>query len=82
MIRLLINALMVFGLLSAANPLDAASVNLKAPIYIEADQVVIYEKEERSVYIGHVELNHGEIRITADKVIVYGKDKQLNRGRG
>ncbi|OGT21143.1 MAG: lipopolysaccharide transport periplasmic protein LptA [Gammaproteobacteria bacterium RBG_16_57_12] len=56
-----------------------AAPDITAPVYIEADRVDIYEREQKSVYSGNVVLTHGAIRMSADEVTVYAREKQLSK---
>jgi len=49
----------------------------KEPINIEADNAKIIEKEGKSIYTGNVLLIQGNIRLTADKLIVKSSKGKL-----
>lgn len=51
----------------------------KDPINIEADNAKIIEKEGKSVYSGNVVLLQGNIRMTADTVIVQSSNGKLTQ---
>jgi len=50
----------------------------KEPINIEADNAKIIEKEGKSIYTGNVLLIQGNIRLTADKLIVSSTNGKLS----
>ncbi len=72
-------ALAVF--LGAWGPLSAwaLSSDRTKPMHIEADQVSIDDQKEVSVYRGHVIVTQGTLRITADTLTVYSKQRQIDR---
>jgi lipopolysaccharide export system protein LptA len=76
--RQLINAIGAGCLLWTVS-VQSYGVELTEPVYIEADKVVILDREQKSIYSGNVVLTHGEIRINAVEVTVYGHEKQLKR---
>lgn len=49
----------------------------KEPINIEADNAKIIEKEGKSIYTGNVLLIQGNIRLTADKLVVQSSKGKL-----
>jgi lipopolysaccharide export system protein LptA len=62
------------------SPLIAANTeDTQQPIMIEADQAVLDEKKQTSIYSGHVILNQGGIEVKADTITVYTKEGQLQR---
>lgn len=67
-----INHLLFAALLISAGPASALSTDKDQPIQLEADSADIDEKKKLSVYSGNVVLTQGTIRITADKLEVYG----------
>ena len=54
-----------------AGPAWALKDDDKQPMRIEADQVELDEAKSTSVYVGHVQVNQGSMRLTADHVTVY-----------
>lgn len=50
-----------------------------SPIFIEANQVVMSDKIGVSTYTGDVKLEQGSIKITADSIVVYTRNKKLQR---
>lgn len=67
---------LAFGLWGQAQALkeDAAQ-----PILIEADEVEIREAEDTSIYVGHVEVQQGSMRLLADHVTVYHRPDRRPR---
>jgi len=57
----------------------ANSRDTQQPITIEADQAVIDEKTQTSLYTGHVILKQGGIEVKANTLTVYTKKGQLQR---
>ncbi len=55
-------------------PLFAQNSDRDAPAYIEADQVEMHERDNLSIYKGHVKITRGSIRITGDEVIIQNRD--------
>ena len=73
----LLSLLLMFSLLS---PMVLASTDdTQQPIYIEADQAEINEREGVMTYTGHVLLRQGGIELRADTVVVYAIDGELQR---
>lgn len=57
----------------------ALETDKSSPILIEANQVDMAEKTGISTYTGNVTLKQGSIKISADSIVVYTKDKKLQR---
>ena len=57
----------------------ADTEDVQQPITIEADQAVLDENKQTSIYTGHVILKQGGIEVKADTVIVHTNDGQLRR---
>jgi lipopolysaccharide export system protein LptA len=62
------------GLLIAAafctGPLGAQDGEQRLPLYIEADAAELDDQQSVSFYIGNVEVEHGNMRLFADEVMV------------
>lgn len=78
MIRLLLctrftRSRLLWWLLSAALSVPAWALkdDAQQPIYIEADEVEVNEAQSTSVYVGHVQVEQGSMRLLADHVTVY-----------
>jgi len=57
----------------------ALATDKSSPILIEADQVDMAKKAGVSTYSGNVKLTQGSIKIQADSIVVFTKDKKLRR---
>ena len=66
-----------FVLLQAASVVHALESDRDQPIRIDADSVEINERTETSYYTGNVRLVQGSLKISADEVIVYLKQGDL-----
>lgn len=80
--RPIVNAFLIATLLSGGPvlvllPKAALATNGDKAITIEADRARLSEKEGTSTYSGHVVLTQGNIKITADSVIVHQEKGQL-----
>jgi lipopolysaccharide export system protein LptA len=76
-----VNAALLFCLLMLSGA-ALAQVQAEAPpqpITIEADHAEIDERKGESVYTGHVVLIQGKVRIEAERLTVYTKDRELER---
>ena len=64
------------GLLAAlaAAPAWALKDDAKQPLVIEADDVEVRETDSTSVYVGHVQVDQGSMRLLADHVTVYHRE--------
>jgi lipopolysaccharide export system protein LptA len=49
------------------------------PITIEADKAEINDREQISIYVGNVVLTQGGLKIRADLMTIYLKDKELQK---
>ena len=56
----------------------AKSSDKKAPLHIEADQVEMREKDNTSIYKGHVKITKGSLKITGNKIIIINKNGELH----
>jgi len=66
-------------LLLVSGSVWALSSDKDQPIELEADSVEIDDRTGISTYQGNVVIRQGSIRITADKVTVYQKDKRTDK---
>jgi len=57
----------------------SAAAPSNQPIYLEADQVDIDDKQGVSTYTGKVKMTHAELQIEADKMTVYRNKQQLQK---
>jgi len=57
----------------------AGSDDSQQPIHIEADKAEIDEAKGVMTYTGHVQLRQGSIEVSADTVVVYAKDGEVQR---
>ncbi len=55
----------------------AKSTDEDAPLHIEADQLEMNEKNNVSIYNGHVKISKGSMKITGDKIIIKNKNGRL-----
>jgi lipopolysaccharide export system protein LptA len=69
--------LLVILCVEAGWPGASQAARIDQPITIEADRATINEKEGVSTYSGHVVLTQGDIKITAESVIVHQEQGQL-----
>jgi lipopolysaccharide export system protein LptA len=68
-------AMLLAGTLAA--PAWALKEDAKQPVLIEADDVEVREADSTSVYVGHVQVDQGSMRLLADHVTVYHRpDRQ------
>ena len=71
---------MILGLLPGlGTPAWALEEDAKQPIYIEADDVEVREADSTSVYVGHVQVDQGSMRLLADHVTVYHREDRQPR---
>ncbi len=77
--RRLLDILAGLALLLAAGVTQAAAEDMKQPVFLEADQVVIDEPKGISRYTGHVRMTQGGLTLTADTVEVVVEGKQLRK---
>lgn len=66
-------------LYSFCGPIWALSSDRDKPIQIEADQATINDKTGISVYTGNVVVVQGSMRITANILTVYSKDRSFQK---
>jgi len=50
-----------------------------APLYIEADQLEMREKDNISIYKGNVKITRGSMKITGDMIIITNKEDKIYR---
>jgi len=63
--------------LSASFNIHAKSADDKAPLHIEADQLEMREKDDISIYTGHVKITRGSMIVTGDKVVIKNSNGKL-----
>jgi len=56
----------------------AKSADNDAPVHIEADQVEMRERENISIYRGHVKITKGSIKITGTEITIKNKNGNLH----
>ncbi len=67
-----------FGLGLRSVPTMALEGDDKQPVLIEADKVEVDEGKSTSLYIGHVQIDQGSMRLLADRVTVHHqKDRRI-----
>lgn len=57
----------------------ASGDDMQQPIHIEADKADIDEIKGVMIYTGNVQLRQGGIEVSADTVVVYAKDGEMQR---
>ncbi|TCT21960.1 lipopolysaccharide transport periplasmic protein LptA [Thiobaca trueperi] len=60
-------------------PVWALKEDASQPIQIEADEVEVREGDSTSVYVGHVQVDQGSMRLLADHVTVYHREDRQPR---
>lgn len=70
----MIRVLMLSLLVALAAPAARAQTAPGKEVTIEADQMEIVEKEHRAVFTGKVDAKRGDVRLTADKLVVLYED--------
>ena len=65
--------------LALGAPVRALEEDAKQPLYIEADEVEVDEASDTSVYVGHVQVDQGSMRLLADHVTVYHREDRQPR---
>ena len=55
-------------------PAWALKEDARQPIFIEADDIEVRETDAVSVYVGHVQVDQGSMRLLADHVTVYHRE--------
>jgi lipopolysaccharide export system protein LptA len=75
----LVQILLLSGLfLFTPMPASALSNDAQQPIQIEADSLMVRDKEKTSTYTGNVRLNQGSIKIRCEQLTLYfGDNKEL-----
>jgi len=64
--------------LFASLPASALSSDAQQPIEIEADTLLVKDKENTSTYTGNVRLNQGSLKIRCEQLVLYfSEDKEL-----
>ena len=76
--KLLFPLLLPLLFFSSGNPVFAKSTDNDAPVHIEADQVEIREKDNISIYTGHVKIIKGSIKISGDRIVILNKDGAMH----
>lgn len=79
MTRRLLDALVGLATLWVSGAASAAVEDMKQPVFLEADQVVIDEPKGVSRYTGHVRMTQGGMTLSADTVEVVVEGKQLSK---
>jgi len=64
--------------LSTSFNVHAKSTDEKAPLHIEADKLEMREKEDVSIYTGHVKITRGSMKVTGDKVVIKNNNGKLH----
>ncbi|MEW5756738.1 MAG: lipopolysaccharide transport periplasmic protein LptA [Pseudomonadota bacterium] len=75
----LLDAVAGLALLLGLGTAHAAAEDMKQPVFLEADQVVIDEPKGVSRYTGHVRMTQGGMTLTAETVEVTVEGKQLRK---
>lgn len=60
-------------------PVWALQDDARQPLLIEADAVEVRESDSTSVYVGHVQMDQGSMRLLADHVTVYHRENRQPR---
>lgn len=63
----------------AGTPATALRDDERQPIVIEADHVEVLEAESTSIYLGHVQVDQGSMRLLGDQVTVYHREDRRPR---
>lgn len=71
--------LIAISIILFAPIIHALDTDKSSPIFIEADQVDLDEKNGVSTYTGNVTLRQGSIQVQADSIVVYSFEKQLKK---
>lgn len=80
--RCRLTALLLAGLLLALYPAVRALAlgsDREQPMSVEADRANIDNRNEVSTYLGNVIVTQGSLRITADKLTVYSRERTLEK---
>ena len=74
-----LNKLFFIGLMLFSCQVFALESDSSQPIYIDSDNATYDEKQQTSIYNGHVLATQGTIKIDADKLVVYMVDGNINK---
>lgn len=72
-------ALLALALALASTGAPALKDDEHQPILIEADDVEFLEAEATSIYVGHVQVDQGSMRLLGDHVTVYHREDRRPR---
>ncbi len=73
---LALRLLLLVLLSSIALQANALSSDAQQPIQIEADSLVVRDKDKTSIYSGNVQLNQGSLEIRCDQLTLYFDDNK------
>ena len=73
---LVLRLLLLVLLSSIALQASALSGDAQQPIQVEADSLVVRDKDKTSIYSGNVQLNQGSLKIRCDQLTLYFDDKK------
>ncbi|MDQ1363659.1 MAG: lipopolysaccharide export system protein LptA [Pseudomonadota bacterium] len=74
-----LNKLLLLSLLATPGLVAAKTSDAGQPVYIEADQVEIRDREGLSIYRGNVRIVQGSLRISGDEIRIHSTDAGLQR---
>jgi lipopolysaccharide export system protein LptA len=74
-----VNNLALIALLVLSGNALAKTSDANQPIYIEADQVEIRDREGLSIYRGNVHITQGSLRINGDEIRIRNTDQGLQK---
>lgn len=60
---------------------QAKTTDKEAPVHIEADQLEMRERDNVSIYTGHVKITKGSLKITGDKIVIKNKNGNVHQIR-
>lgn len=72
---ILVTCMTGFAYAETAAPLDADSDRAKLPIEIEADKLLVLQKDTMAVFAGNVEAIQGDVNLRSDEMTVHYRDK-------
>lgn len=72
------NIIFIFALFCMTTEVQALSSDKHAPAHIEADRVVMHEKDNLSIYHGNVKIIKGSVRLSGDKITIKNKAGKLH----
>ena len=72
-------SLFVLFFLFFNSSLFAKTSDKDAPLHIEADQLEMHERDNVSIYSGHVKMIKGSLKVSGDKIVVKNKDGSLDK---